>query len=99
MALGGRPEPASFARVATIHVTAGDTTQNGVAVVQSRRDNGACDHVHRFAVDKMSDVAQRPDMIVAGPNDTGDMVVNAQPAIHAYYPYILSMHIMHITLL
>ena len=84
MALGGQPEPASLHALQPIHVTAGDTTQNGVAVVQSRIDNGACDHVRRFTVDKMSDVAQRPDMIVAGPNDTGDMVIKAQPAIQCH---------------
>ena len=84
IALGRRPEPASFGRVVTDPRYGWEHHTEWRCSSPVRRDNGACDHVRRFAVDKMLDVAQRADMIVAGPNDTGDMVVKAQPAIQCH---------------
>ena len=65
-------------------VVLGNSIEYRIAVVEPGAHNRTCNRVRCLLVDKMSDVTECAYMIITGPDDGGDVLVEGELAVERH---------------
>ena len=64
-----------------------NSIEYGVAIIQSRADDGARDSVRNILIDEWANVSQSSHGVIASANNNSDVLVNGQVAVRGYTEY------------